>query len=586
MNWCVKNGGVFIDPTNKGTFRYLCNEISIKEVKTNLLSGRKKVVIQMNEDSLGIEPIEFSRKILKNNIISELVEYGFTCKDTVENNSHLLDILMETECDAEKSYFHNILGFCKINNKDVYFANNPIGLTDELQAKSTYMEPAKTESKGSFEGWLSFVKKEVVGRPNLELVLSLGVLAPLAHILREDRFIEEIPIINIFGVTSSGKSTCLKLVASMYGSPRENEGLISDFDATLNAFYAQLGQNIGWPLLYDETTAKVGDWDFSSIIYNLPKGRSKMRCNGDGSLKDPVCFSGAIIFTGEKSLLASSCKSGLNARLIELNRQWMSDGQEARRILKGCNANDGHAVYPIVSWMLQNREWLKFQYDKQLKSLLKKETPSSGVEERILKICAQIIVCAIILKLSLKLKVSISDIFSTMREEYKVAVEKYKKDPSVWYDSIKRKVLNYNGNFPIPELAKLTARVWGERGEYEHKPIFWIEKSVFEGWVETEIGEPIDTVRKTFFDKGWIVKAKNRSYCFDKNIGGTQTKCYGLRVDCSSEEGAKKTPAKKNITKSQYQYELHKTKMKEKQSENRTKTLSRVALISEDDDDE
>ena len=167
-----------------------------------------------------------------------------------------------------------------------------------------------------------------------------------------------------------------------------------------------------------------------------------------------------------------------------------------------------------------------------------------------------------------------------------MAVEKYKKDPSMWYDSIKRKVMNYNGNFPIPELAQLTSRVWGQRAEYEYKPIFWIESSVFEGWIDTEIGEPIDNVRKAFAEKGWLVKAKNRSFFFERNIGGAKMKCYGLRLDCESEELSTKTPAKKNITKSQYQYELHNAKMKEKQSENRTKTLSRVALISEDDDDE
>ena len=111
MNWRVNSGRVFIDPTGKGSYHYFCEEISIKEVKTNLLSGRKKIVIQMNEDSLGIEPIEFSRRILKSNIISELVEYGFTCKDTADNNAHLLDILMDTEADAKKSYFHIILGF-------------------------------------------------------------------------------------------------------------------------------------------------------------------------------------------------------------------------------------------------------------------------------------------------------------------------------------------------------------------------------------------------------------------------------------------------------------------------------------------
>ena len=92
-------------------------------------------------------------------------------------------------------------------------------------------------------------------------------------------------------------------------------------------------------------------------------------------------------------------------------------------------------------------------------------------------------------------------------------------------------------------------------------------------------------MRKTFFDKGWIVKAKNRSYCFDKNIGGTQTKCYGLRVDCSSEEGAKKTTTK-NTTKSQHIYELYKSKKDKKQRESRAKIPDRVALISEDDDDE
>ena len=84
------------------------------------------------------------------------------------------------------------------------------------------------------------------------------------------RVISLIPIVAFIGRSSTGKTVSLKTLSSVWGSPEESMGMISDLNATQNAFFAQLGNCIGLPSIFDETSA-VPEWDFTKMVYNLPK---------------------------------------------------------------------------------------------------------------------------------------------------------------------------------------------------------------------------------------------------------------------------------------------------------------------------
>lgn len=163
----------------------------------------------------------------------------------------------------------------------------------------------------------AIVEKDVLGHPNMELALAIGVSAPTASLLQEVGLFTEVPLWGIIGESSTGKTTALRLMASVFGSPKEGTGLIKDFHATDTAIFAML-QDCGMIHLFDEATLRERD-NFSSMLYSLSKGVDKLRCNSDGTLKERQSFSGSVVITGEQSLLEqSSVNLGLYARMVEV----------------------------------------------------------------------------------------------------------------------------------------------------------------------------------------------------------------------------------------------------------------------------
>ena len=544
--WRFNNNRTEISPDEDGNFVDFSEKVSVALAVTDILSGERWVEISIDSEDGGMEPIELPRDAIGSGIVPTLVKYGLTVLDTKDCNTILSEVLFDTEKTAEKKYVHDILGFYSYKNQDIYFAHHPIGNINPKHVKSKYKFSQKTEPNGTLEGWKAYVNKVILGSPTMELALALGALSPVAHVLRDNGVIEEVVLINIYGKSSTGKSTTMKVMADMFACPRESVGIIGDFDSTLNAFYAQLESKKGFPILFDETTAKTGDWDFSEIIYNLPKGTGKLRCNNIGKLREQVSFSGAIIFTGEHSLL-NKVKSGMNARLFELNLPWTNNGEHARAILKGCRAHSGHAVYPLVEWILCHKDWIVKQYQIQFDSLMRKEKTSSGIAERLLKICAQIVVSAIVVKLSLNLDIDIGSIRNVLIEQYHIAADKLKSNPELWLENVKNKILYNNGKFPIPEIASSTSQVWGERGKYLKKQVFWVSEVVFENLVKEETDEDLNVVRKIFHENGWLIKASNNGFIHKRTIAGAQLRCYALNLSSEDVSGEEKIVQKSKM---------------------------------------
>ena len=78
-------------------------------------------------------------------------------------------------------------------------------------ASSCYSVPSKTAPSGTFEAWRKLMVNEAVSRPNMELILALGAVAPVAHLLREAGIISLIPMFALIGHSSTGKTISLTL---------------------------------------------------------------------------------------------------------------------------------------------------------------------------------------------------------------------------------------------------------------------------------------------------------------------------------------------------------------------------------------
>ena len=550
MDWLASNRRMLVDMVGNGSFNDFSENFYISEVQKDLVTGEETVTITIEHAHWGDTRFTLPRGDINSKIISKMVTYGLTCVDDQPNNEIVAYILLKTEKDAKHVLVHNALGFVTDNTgEDIFLLNHPVKSSDPIKLASAHVDPEKVAPYGELSQWQEDIKKVVVGNPYLELALAIGAMAPIAHILMNKKIITEVPLIALIGNSTTGKTTSLTLMSSIWF----DSSMISDFNCTQNAFFEQMAQARGLPMLIDEASA-VPSWDFTNTIYNLPKGRSKLRCSSSGKIVTPLKFSGAIIFTGEKSLLEQTAKTrGLEARLLELNLPWTANKKQANDIEKLCRSSYGVAGSHIAEWVIDKQDRLGHIFDYCFEKLTV-ETANlnlDNVTRRLLKFVAMLMLAGYALNRSLGLGINISGIKNTLIEILK---EKACQsiDPDITYFDTVKSVLN-SGFYKFTD-GKSCCDVGTASGIKKGTGPLWIDKVVFEEIVRKHLPVDIHYVKKYFSEKGWLVRSSDRHYVFPKNICGIRTNCYGINLDSLADytfpEPSKRKPKKQTKKKS------------------------------------
>ena len=571
MNIRVINHRIEIDEEEDGNFVDFCEEVSIAQVWHSLFNGEDEVTISLHCGITGERKIRIPRRQINEDIIKILSAHGLTLINDPLATGNLREILFASEGAAYHSYQHDKLGFHHIDGELVFLAHRPIGISDPLKASSEYVYPEKTKPSGTLEDWRNLILEEVIGHTNLELALSMSALAPVAYLLRYEKVISLVPLIAFIGRSSTGKSVSLKLIASVYGSPEESYGLISDMNATSNALMAQLSNNTGIVSIFDETSAYDGD--FSTFAYHLPKGRDKLRCNSEGKIRSPLYFSGAILFSGEKSLLEqTNGNGGLFARLLEITLPWTEDEFHANRLEYGCRHQYGTAVYPLLTYILENAEFLEDWFNEEYDTFKVLIPDSKGVEDRLVKTYAMISLSAQIMSEALDLPLDIEKIRKLLSEIHSINRTRL-NTPEKVFEKIKSLILHNYSRFPSEMLVDGAHSLWGEYGEYQHRRGFWIRADKYEEFLRDTHGDEIVGIDKIFFERGWLARTSDRHYKIEHKLGGAKVKCYFLYMT----DFASKKPASHLTSNSEAR---SKATLSAKQNSQREK------LLATEDDDE
>src|SRR5690606_15385866 len=99
----------------------------------------------------------------------------------------------------------------------------------------------------------------------------LMVLASFTSVILKDLKLQPF-IIDLSGVTSQGKTTALRVAASVWG----NEYMVSEWNLTKVAAERKAAFLNSFPLLLDDTR-KANEKDLQAFVYNFSGGRSKGR---------------------------------------------------------------------------------------------------------------------------------------------------------------------------------------------------------------------------------------------------------------------------------------------------------------------
>lgn len=521
----VENGNILVKLPGADDFDVLCEDFEVSK-HVDLLTQKETLRFVIHKP-YGEKVFEMPRRELAGkNLFSKFLDYGLNVIDCDVTAEFLKYIIFEKEKETVPKYHHRDKGIVKKSDGDeAFLGEHPIGnnLTDQ-QMQSTYIGDDITP-RGSLNAWRKFLTREIVKYPTLCLAMSLGVTAAVSHLLKKNGTFTEVPLWGLIGESSTGKTCSLTMLASAFADPG---GLINDFNATTNAFGEMLREGNGaFPFLADEGTyATKLDWD--SLLYTLPSGREKRRCKSDGTLKDKVRASGALIVTSENSLLErTQMLPGQCVRILEFSYRWFKDGNHADRVKGFCIQNYGHLTEPLFSLLVSQgfdkvlrKRFVKFR--KTFYSLMDGEPESK--ERRLIDRYVLILTACWLLEKAIKVDFHKEELLKLLRNHFlekRQELQPVASEDEKLCQKITAKIAENMSKFPrIKRLQDSRTRpydhnIWGALDTTPAGNCAWLLPSTLERFVSESGSYGFRKACKILENKGYLKRYQPDRFLFD-----------------------------------------------------------------------
>jgi uncharacterized protein (DUF927 family) len=141
--------------------------------------------------------------------------------------------------------------------------------------------------------------------------------------------------LNLYGQSSRGKTTALKVAASVWGRGASDPGFVRSWRATANAQEATAAIVTDTLLCLDEIGVAEGR-DAAAAVYQLTSGVGKGRSARDGSIRAPMTWRVLTLSTGELPMAA---------KIAEDKQRRAYAGQAVRLLDVPADADRGYGVF-------------------------------------------------------------------------------------------------------------------------------------------------------------------------------------------------------------------------------------------------
>ncbi|MEK3875169.1 DUF927 domain-containing protein [Paenibacillus sp. FSL M7-0420] len=204
-------------------------------------------------------------------------------------------------------------------------------------------------TKGELQGTL-LVLERIKPFPAVKMAVYAALSAPLLSLWGESPYIFELA-----GSTSRGKTTALRIAASLFGSPDETKpGIFRQWNMTKVAIERYASTMNHLPLFLDDTK-KTDERTARPIVYQFSSGQGK----GRGSLKGTQVSAGwqtVMLSTGEQRVTSFAKDGGSVGRVLSLEGSpFITADIEAARLVQELNKlvgeNYGHMAEPWIRFL-------------------------------------------------------------------------------------------------------------------------------------------------------------------------------------------------------------------------------------------
>jgi hypothetical protein len=183
-----------------------------------------------------------------------------------------------------------------------------------------------------------------------------ALAAPLLEPLGAPNFAIHTP-----GESSKGKTSMLKIAASVYGDP-QSEHWVASWNTTAVGAELRAAVLTDLPQCYDE----VGSTDqqlLERMVYMLINGGGKSRGQRDLQLRETPSWRTVVLSTGERALADDSAATGAQVRVIQLpvNRFGKLHAPEIDELREGCIANAGSLGRAWIEALLGVDDWAPYR---------------------------------------------------------------------------------------------------------------------------------------------------------------------------------------------------------------------------------
>lgn len=456
-------------------YDYLCEEVKISKVKINVLKGDQFVEITLVKHGVPIS-VTLSRDLVGKDIVKQLVKVGLTLVDTADNTAALAEVLFRTEAEAETEYFHDSFGYLKdIAGKSLFCGLESLGGT----YSSKYLHYDRMKPTGTTEQWCEALQPYIESTPELQLALTIAVAAPINAKLQKCGVLKNVGIYNLYGTTSVGKTTTVELMASVWYGASVGFG-IENSNLTANFLDSVVANSQGLPVFVDDMSA-APRFDLTTPIYSISSTLSRGRSRGDGTCQSRLSFSGAVIFTSEKTLISqTSAQEGLTARVLELNCKWYKCGEDAEAITRLVNTYHGTGWKSFMKVLLKKgKDHLLNTYSREYEVLVSKFQPPSGLHRRLLQKCAVLMTAIPYIEEAWNFTMDREAILNILAETYAESQQNLPPE-MVLHDGLMAEIAANKNFFPKKNAQiQFSSSAWGEDGEYRGMPCVWITREKF-----------------------------------------------------------------------------------------------------------
>ena len=279
-----------------------CGTESLQLVWSDGSGWRERSVprVQAFDRSRVVELAGYGAPVTSNNA-SEAVQYLADCEQTN------LEILPRSRVSGQMGWQHEMSGFLWGQADLADESGGGPALTFRAADSGEAQASLAFRSAGTFEDW----KEALRGLdpfPRVRLGVCAALAAPLLGVLGASNF-----AVDFCGPTSVGKTTTLRVAASVWGRPGDQEPtLVAGWNSSRTWVERAAAASSGLPMFLDDSRQVTDKQEAGTLVYDVTNGRGRGRGSVNG-FQRTLSWQTVLISTGEAPLTSFSRQAGTRA---------------------------------------------------------------------------------------------------------------------------------------------------------------------------------------------------------------------------------------------------------------------------------